>query len=455
MNPANQGQAGLCLIEDDAIMGESLSRFFELEDIPCDWHRSLGEARYALDRTRYCMLISDIRLPDGDGGEFYKELAASNSTLPPTLFITGYGSVEQAVSLLKQGAQDYVTKPFDPNDLLIKLRRLCPALFDKETHSDQILGVSSAMQRAQQILQQVSEYQLPVLITGESGVGKEYAARYLHECRFGGEQSPFVALNCAAVPADLIEAELFGVEHGAFTGSVSRAGLFEQAQHGTLFLDEVGDMPLDMQAKLLRATQEKRIRRVGGSKDIEVDCQLVWATNRNLEEMIQQKRFREDLYFRMSAVQVDIPPLRKRPDDIAWFARRFLESFSREIHKRAVLSKAAMHYLQQYPWPGNVRELRQCIERAVIFSRGGILEPGDFQSPQIPAPRLDEQLLPLRDYLQDCERWYILETIQQCHGRIGDAANKLGISRKNLWERMTRLDISNDEKKRSRPSLDS
>lgn len=435
--------AGVCLIEDDPIMGESLHRFFELEEVPCDWHHSLGEGRRALTERNYCALISDIRLPDGNGAEFYSDSADSGIELPPTLFITGYGSIDQAVQLLKRGARDYITKPFELDELLVKLRRICPALFEQQIPSANRLGISPAMQRVEQILEQLSGYDLPVLITGESGVGKEYAARYLHACRHPDSEAPFVALNCAAIPSDLIEAELFGVVQGAFTGATSRPGLFEQAEGGTLFLDEVGEMPLDMQAKLLRAVQEQRVRRVGGRSDIEVNCTVLWATHRDLQQMVEQQAFREDLYFRISGVQVEIPPLRERREDIQWFARRFLEIFSRKSQRRVILSRAAENHLAQCDWPGNIRQLRQAVERAAIFNRSGVLEPADFAPGSLSIPSCPWSPRPLRDYLQECERWYINEVLERNAGKVGESATQLGISRKNLWERMQRLGISN------------
>lgn len=436
-------RSGICLIEDDPIMGQSLHRFFELEKVPCDWHHRLEDGRQALSRRRYCALISDIRLPDGNAADLYADLTESGPELPPTLFITGYGSIDQAVQLLKRGARDYLTKPFELDELSVKLRRICPALFDTDAQSDNRLGVSPAMQRVEQILQQLAVYDLPVLITGESGVGKEFAAHYLHDARHPLGDAPFLALNCAAVPADLIEAELFGVEQGAFTGALSRPGLFEQAEGGTLFLDEVGEMPLGMQAKLLRAVQERRIRRIGGTRDIDVDCQIVWATNRDLEAMVDRGEFREDLYFRISGVRIEIPPLRERREDIAWFARRFLEIFSREARRRVVLSSAAEDCLCQLDWPGNIRQLRQTVERAAIFNQSGVLEPGDFEQDSLPIPSGRWSPRPLREYLQDCERWYIHEVLERTRGKVCEAAAQLGISRKNLWERMQRLGISN------------
>ncbi len=238
------------------------------------------------------------------------------------------------------------------------------------------------MRRIEQTLERVAKYNVPVLITGESGVGKEYAAKYLHGCRTRDEDLPFAAINCAAVPSELIESELFGVDKGAYTGATSsRAGLFEQAGKGTLFLDEVGEMSLSMQAKPLRAVQERRIRRLGSTRDIPVEANMIWATNCDLEEAVAQGEFREDLYFRIGTIHVQIPPLRDRAEDTLWFADRFFEVFARDNGQLFRLSPAAREYLLTHTWPGNVRELKQTVERAAIFCENGIIEPESFDSP--------------------------------------------------------------------------
>jgi DNA-binding NtrC family response regulator len=436
---------GICLLEDDPIMGDALSQFFRLEHLPCDWFRSVETARSALRSRHYCAFVSDICLPDGDGGELYRELTHEPAHLPPTLFITAYGSIPRAVDLLKQGARDYITKPFEPDELMVKLRRACPKLFEANSAPRApVLGVSTAMRAIEQLLERVASHRVGVLITGESGVGKEYAARYLHACRHGSNGPPFVGMNCAAVPEDLIEAELFGVERGAYTGAVAaRPGLFEQAGKGSLFLDEVGEMSLGMQAKLLRVVQEQQVRRVAGSRDVPVEAQLIWATNRDLEARIDQGLFREDLYFRISTVHVELPPLRDRPEDIVWFAHLFLEAFARENERRCYLTPMAEHSLQAQPWAGNVRALKQAVERAAIFSDSGVLEPDSFKiaGTMGAVPECVDQAECLRDYLADCERWYIRRALERSGGRIGESAEILGISRKSLWERMNRLGI--------------
>jgi DNA-binding NtrC family response regulator len=437
--------AGICLLEDDPIMGESLTEFFRLENLRCDWFRTVASARTALLTENYQAFVSDIRLPDGDGGALFRELVEIGSSPPATVFITGYGSVPHAVELLNRGARDYLTKPFEPDELVGKLRRAAPSLFDRGTATRmRQLGISPAMHQIEHMLERVARHRVPVLITGESGVGKEFAARYLHDCRHPTERAPFLAINCAAVPHDLIEAELFGAEKGAFTGAfATRRGLFEQAGRGTLLLDEAGEMPLPMQAKLLRAVQERHFRRVGGSEDIPLEADLVWATNRHLATEVAAGRFREDLYFRIGAIQVDIPPLRDRPSDILWFAERFLEVFLQENGRPFILSPSAARHLEAQAWPGNVRELKQAIERAAIFSDTGFLDRAHFLRPVATAVTTPDSDAPtgLRHYLDECERAFIRHALDLCAGRAGDSANLLGISRKSLWERMQRLGI--------------
>ncbi|MEO5365811.1 MAG: sigma-54 dependent transcriptional regulator [Magnetococcus sp. WYHC-3] len=437
----------ICLLEDDPIMGESLSQFFELESLPCDWFTTIAGARGALSTGHYSVMISDIRLPDGHGGEFYREMVELGANLPPTIFITGYGTIPQAVELLQSGARDYITKPFDPDELLGKLRRICPDMFLAGSTAipgkgAPVLGVSPVMRRLETLLDRVAPYRVPVLITGESGVGKELAARYLHSRREEGASLPFVAVNCAAVPAELIEAELFGAEKGAYTGAHGqRIGLFEQAGLGTLFLDEAGDMPLAMQAKLLRVVQEQCVRRVGGSRDIAVAPFQVWATNSDLPARISAGEFREDLFFRIGAVHMRIPPLREHVQDIPWLVGRFLDEFARETGRSYRMTPAAERFLVSRPWPGNVRELRQTIQRAAIFNESSVLTPDSFLMRDRLAGIVDTPQTGLKEHLSKCERWYIQQCLEQSNFRIAQTAKMLGISRKNLWERMNRLGL--------------
>jgi DNA-binding NtrC family response regulator len=438
----------LCLIEDDPIMGESLCDRFALEGFQFDWHRSARSALERIGREPYEAVISDIRLPDLSGEELFRQLRTRENPVPPFIFITGYGAIDRAVEMLKLGAADYVTKPFDIEQLIDKIR-LCARLPALPAHAGvqpPALGVSAPMRRIEELLPRIADYADTVLITGESGVGKERVAQLLHQLAHADGARPFVAVNCAAFSEGLLEAELFGHEKGAFTGALrAKRGVFEQAEGGTLFLDEIGDMPLAMQAKLLRAIQEREITRVGGERRIPVQLRLVGATNGDLRALVVAGRFREDLFYRVNVIHLRIPPLRARRDDILWLARVFLAEHARQRPGQAKkLSAAAEAALLAHPWPGNIRELEHCIERACILTAHAVLEPGDLFEDRLgeAAPEAEELTPSLVDYLHRCERDYIVRTLERHGWQINDTAMALGISRKNLWERMRRLRIS-------------
>jgi DNA-binding NtrC family response regulator len=433
-------RARICLVEDDPIMGESLCDRLRLEGFAFDWFRSAGDAYARLPQGAYAAVVSDIRLPDFGGDELFKRLRATGG-VPPFLFITGFGSIDRAVELLKLGAADYITKPFDLDELIEKLRALCgPAAAGGRVP---VLGISAAMRRIEDLLPRIAKRAGSLLITGESGVGKERVAQEFDRLARDNEKCPFVAINCGAVAEGLLEAELFGHEKGAFTGAMrQKKGVFELADCGTLFLDEIGEMSLAMQVKLLRALQEKRFRRVGGEVPVDVDLRVICATNRNLKELVEHGRFREDLYYRVNVIHVPVPPLRERKDDILWLARKFLDEFSsRHGGGRRELSPAAEHALLDYPWPGNVRELRHCIERGSILASRPVLGPEDFFGDGLPPRPEDTSEASLNDYLAECERRYIRQALERHDGHIANTAAALGISRKGLWEKLKRLGI--------------
>lgn len=433
----------ICLVEDDPIMGEALVERFDIEGYECDWLRRGRDALLPLQHKPYALAVCDIRLPDISGEELFVELRQSEQPLPPFLFITGHGAIDQAVRLLKLGAADYLTKPLDIPVLMGKVRALCARTAPAACGACQ-LGISSAMRRIEAMLPRLGAQAHAVLITGESGVGKEVVARSLHDTACDGNEQPFVALNCGAIAESLIEAELFGHERGAFTGALKeRRGAFEQADGGTLFLDEIGDMPLAMQVKLLRAIQERTIVRVGGEKEIPVEFRLICATNRDLKQMVEQGRFREDLYYRIHVVQIDIPPLRERREDILWLAERFLAELAGDSAPRA-LDVSAKNFLQSANWPGNVRELRHCIERACILNEASILGVGALAGHEKKAI-FSEMPLSLSAHVAASERRHIVEALTVNDGRIAETAAQLGISRKNLWEKMKKHNIRSDE----------
>jgi DNA-binding NtrC family response regulator len=436
----------VCLIEDDVIMGESLCDRFALEGLSFDWHRDGRSALRSIGREPYAAIISDVRLPDVDGEELLRTLLGRGVRLPPFLFITAYGSVGRAVEALKLGATDYLTKPFDIEELIGKTRHLIATQGATATplHSGPALGVSPAMRRVEELLPRLAVHPETVLITGESGVGKERVAQLLHSSHPGSSKRPFVAVNCGALTESLLESELFGHERGAFTGALRfRRGLFEQAEGGTLLLDEIAEMSSAMQVKLLRAIQERQIMRVGGEHAIAVNLRLICATNRDLRNLVQQGRFREDLYYRINVISVRIPPLRERPEDILWLARSFLDQCGSQTRQPCRLSPQAESALLRHNWPGNVRELEHSVGRACILARGPLIQPWDlFQEDALQEPPdWASSDTTLGAYLRDCEREFILRALEQRGWHVTETAESLGISRKNLWEKMRKLGI--------------
>ncbi len=349
--------------------------------------RDEPEAVRLLSDSRPAIVLSDLRLPTGDGFGVLRAAKEIDHDIP-VIVMTAYGSIEDAVAAMREGALDFLAKPVDPDHLLLMVSRaleqrrlVTENLLMKEElairrGAPHIVGEDPSLRRVLASLQRAAATDTTVLIEGESGTGKELFARTLHAFspRSG---DPFVAINCAAIPETLLESELFGHEKGAFTGAVARKpGKFEMAHRGTLFLDEIGDLPLALQAKILRALEERRFERLGGTSSIQVDVRLVAATNRGLKAAVAARRFREDLYFRLSVFPIQIPPLRDRRNDIALLTRHFVDRFCRELKKKPMaVSPAALESLQQYAWPGNVRELQNCIERAVILADGDTLQP--------------------------------------------------------------------------------
>jgi DNA-binding NtrC family response regulator len=438
-----KADAMICLVEDDPIMGESLCHRFELEGLRFDWFQSAGEAMERIGRVPYAVVVSDIRLPDLDGGEMFAQLRRRHAALPPFIFITGYGSIDRAVQLVKLGAADYITKPFDLENLIEKIEDLARDFAPQAVAEAARLGMSQSMRRIEEMLPRIARHASTILLTGESGVGKERVAQELHRLARDDERCPFVAVNCGAISENLVEAELFGHEKGAFTGAIrTKKGYFEQAHCGTLFLDEIGEMPLAMQVKLLRAIQERRIVRVGGETPIALTLRVICASNRDLKEMVAHGQFREDLFYRINVIQLKIPPLRERKEDIPWLARRFLDEFAaREGGAQRTLSARAEQALLDYPWPGNIRELKHCIERACILSSDRHLEPHHFFEPDLLPEAPGAGSGNLAGYLQECERSYIRRALASHDWHVARTAESLGISRKTLWEKARKLGI--------------
>jgi DNA-binding NtrC family response regulator len=431
----------VCLIEDDEIMGEALADRLAIEGYGCDWFKTGNEGLKAIASRRYAAAICDINLPDINGEDLFKRLSEAERSVP-FVFITGYGTIDAAVRLLKLGASDYLTKPLDIQALLGALKRLCGQP-SSAVRANCSLGISSAMRQIEGMLPQLASSASSVLITGESGVGKEEVARALHAQRDPDGKLPFVAVNCGALTESLMEAELFGYVKGAFTGaSRDKKGVFEQADGGTLFLDEIGEMSPLMQVKLLRAIQDRQIVRVGSEKPVSVSLNLICATHRNLKSMVEEGGFREDLYYRIHVVHLHVPPLRERKDDILWLAKHFLETFAAGGRARE-LQPSAEKAMLNHPWPGNVRELKHCLERASVLHPKGSFTATDLFGEAQTAPDADfVATTTLSGYLDEREREYIVRALAAKQGRIAETAAALGISRKNLWEKMKKLGIA-------------
>jgi DNA-binding NtrC family response regulator len=433
----------IAVVEDDPVMGESLVERLSLEGADVRWWRSVGEATEGLHNTRADIVICDIRLPDGSGEAVFRHAAQRADPLP-FIFMTGYGEVDQAVRLLRGGAGDYVTKPFDMKDFLSRLDHLIRPAYGAGTNP---LGVTDAMQNIERMLARIASIGSNVLIVGETGVGKEVCARHLHGLR--ASPGPFIAVNCAAIPSELMESELFGHERGAFTGAHSRhLGYLERADGGTLFLDEIGDLAPKLQSKLLRVIEDRTFARVGGEKAIPFSARVVAATNADLDRLTASNAFRSDLLYRLDVVRVSLPPLRARQADIEWLADRFFASFNaqfgRDLHGISSLAREA---LEDHAWPGNVRELRNRVERAVALSFGPWLMPGDLfpERGDEPQGSTHVELLTLDVVREEAERRQIRKALAQTNGAIAAAAKALGISRTTLWEKMRRHGLTPDD----------
>jgi DNA-binding NtrC family response regulator len=457
------------LVEDKAelraMFRKALERSgYNVEEAP-DGSSAIDKVR----SKRYLLVLSDLKLPGNSGIDVLREAHRVEPTLP-VILVTAYGSVEEAVTAMKEGAFDFVQKPVDLDHLELLLARaanqqelLRENLLLREEYAmrygfPRIVGENDAMKEASQITQRVAAADSTVLLLGESGTGKELFARAIHHLSPRAQQ-PFVALNCAAIPEGLVENELFGHERGAYTGAGARKmGKIELAHRGTLFLDEIGELPLSMQSKLLRVLEERRFERVGGTQGIDVNVRIVTATNKDLRAAVAQKTFREDLYFRIAAVPITIPPLRERGGDVLLLAEHFLDKFRREFRKPALtLSKDARARLLSYEWPGNVRELQNTIERASILSNADEIDALALQLPgakpdaeDLPANMLEHSFDwegPLDEVSQRAlahvERFKIEAALRESKWNKTRASEKLGVSYKTLLSKIKSLGLEN------------
>lgn len=436
----------ICLIEDEPIMGESLVDRFELEGFHVDWFRDGEKALDSWVPDRYALVISDVRLPGQSGEDVFKRLSNQEAYLPPFVFITAFATVNAAVNMLKLGAADYVTKPFDIGELVEKVQRLVGTTMVGHDEGDATLGPSAAMRRLVSTAPRVAQRGRVVLIAGESGVGKEVLAAHLHALADPANEKPFIAVNCGAIPETLLESEFFGHERGAFTGADrAHKGLLEQSDGGTLFLDEIADLPLGLQVKLLRVLQEQKVQRLGAERSERFNSQLICATNRDLRSMVASGQFREDLYYRINVIRLTVPPLRERLADVLWLARRFLAEQADRLHEpQKALDAAAQAALIAYPWPGNVRELKNRIERACVYAEGSSIGVSELFEDRT-SPVTSSEMPTLEEYLGEAEKAFIQSALSRHHGKVGVTASALGVSRKTLWEKTKRLGLRVDE----------
>jgi two-component system, NtrC family, response regulator AtoC len=405
------------------------------------------------------VIVTDLNMKGMTGLELCEQVVADRPDIP-VLMLTAFGSFETAVGAIRAGAYDFVTKPVEIEALAIAVRRaaehralrgevkrLREVVANTRGRGD-LIGASPSMQRVYELIDQVSGTDASVLLTGESGTGKELVAREIHN-RSRRSDGPFVAVNCAAVPEALLESELFGHAKGAFTDARhSRQGLFSQAGGGTLFLDEIGEMALALQPKLLRALQERKVRPVGGDSELPIDVRLLAATNRDLEEMVEAKLFREDLYYRIHVIHIPLPPLRTRAGDVLLLAHHLVRHHATVFDKKVTgLSNAAAERLMIYDWPGNVRELGNCIERAVAFTHFEELQVEDLPDKirtARPHPNLSVNDLPELLTLEEVERRHVLRVLAACNGNRTDAAKMLDLDRKTLYRKLLRWGVSGD-----------
>jgi DNA-binding NtrC family response regulator len=454
--------AQILIVEDKDSLRTMLRHALERQGHAVLEARDQSEAVRLLQQHRPALVLSDLRLPEGDGFGVLRASKDLDADIP-VIVMTAYGSIEDAVAAMKEGALDFLAKPVDPDHLLLLVARaleqrriVTENLLLKEElavrrGAPQLVGEDPSLRKVFISLQRAAATDTTVLLEGESGTGKELFARSLHALSPRAD-APFVAINCAAIPETLLETELFGHEKGAFTGAIARKlGKFEMAHRGTLFLDEIGDLPLSLQAKILRALEEKRFERVGGTALVQVDVRLVAATNRGLRAQVAARRFREDLFFRLSVFPITVPPLRERAGDIPVLARYFIDRFCRDMKKRPIgLSPSAVEQLVAYRWPGNVRELQNCIERAVILSEGDAIQPRhlnlSFKNEEPPDngesdPWSDFDLAgSLADVSRRAaaqgERLKIQQTLQEADNNKGRAAELLQITYKMLLSKM-------------------
>lgn len=433
------------IVDDESDIRELLSITLDRMDIDSTAAADISEARTLLKHESFDLCLTDLRLPDGDGLELVSHIQESCPSLPVAV-ITAFGSMDIAVQALKLGAFDFVSKPIHLKmlrDLVENAIRLSRPGSDAREKGDELLGASPSMMALKNSIHKLARSLAPLCLLGESGSGKERVAREVHK-RSPRAGEPFVAVNCGAIPSELMESEFFGHVKGSFTGAVSdKPGLFRAANGGTLFLDEIGELPLPMQVKLLRAIQERAVKPVGATKEVPVDVRIISATHRDLAQIVKTGQFRQDLYYRINVIELNVPPLRSRREDIPLLANYFLTRISSQLgsEKPLSLSPEASEKLQAYTFPGNVRELENILERAAALSDGTTIAARDIKLPrtleELPNPASNG----LGSYLEDETKRAILEALEQTRWNRTAAARMLGITLRQLRYRLQKFDL--------------
>jgi len=451
-NEAHPVRASLLIVDDDIGVRESFEAVLS-KDYDLSFASQGSEALRILSTKDVNLVLLDVRMPGMDGIEVLRRIKELNEQTD-VIVVTAVKSLKTAVEAIKLGAFDYVTKPFDIHEILALIKRVLEKQeLMKEVmylrsevewghRFENLVGRNARMQEIYTLITRIADNNATVLLSGESGTGKEVLARAIHQ-QSNRSQRPFVAVNCAAIPSELLESELFGHEKGAFTGAIAtKVGKFELATGGSLFLDEVGSMRLDLQAKILRALQEREIERVGGTRTIKIDVRVIAATNRDLKKAVEESAFREDLYYRLNVVPITLPDLKDRQEDIPLLANHFMQKFAQESNPAIrEISKEAMAILLSYPWPGNVRELENVIERAVTLGRGSSIQPSDLPSHLAGGAGPVEKALVQEATLEDLERDYIRAVLRRTKGHQIRAAAILGIDRRTLYRKIRRYNI--------------
>ena len=440
----------ILLVEDDEIMRVTVSDHLRKKG----WTVTVAEdgmlGMEQLKKKDFDIVICDIRLPKKNGMELLRE-ARETTSQAEFIMMTAHGTIGDAVEAMRLGARDYITKPFHADELVIRVKKIIEhkALLAKyellkesveERYAYQnIIGRSKKMQAVFTVMEKVSKIDTNVIILGESGTGKGLVANVIHMMS-SRRDKPFVKVNCAALSGSLLESELFGHERGAFTGAIrKKIGKFELANRGTIFFDEIGDIPAFVQAKLLRVLQEQEFERVGGEETIKVDVRLISATKDNLENLVSKGKFREDLYFRLKVISIYLPPLRERKEDIPFLTEEFLKRYNKKLKKNLTMSNEVVKCLMSHDYPGNVRELENIIERTAALTDGDVIKPRDFLQSFDKDIRIyceQEEKLTLKELLTRIEREHLIKVLAETDGNKVEAARILGISRKNLWEKL-------------------